>query len=872
MPRAFARRTMSRASRVISEMWQPTSANTVVRRIILALLLVSVMGLVFAAYQSTVTQLRISSLQQAASSAERYVSALKDIETAHRGYVIAGSREFLAPYDSARSVIQGFEEAFAQSIAQASLDSTVAQRAVDNGNRVRSFAAQVITARQQSFDEARNLVSSGRGKAYMDAVRADIDKIQGTAGRILAELSQRQNWLYLPIGAVSLLGLLLTSAAFAYFARQARAASARARSLLADVIERAPVGLALIDSGQRVAQLNPAFAEMLDRKPAAIAGRPLEKASAEMAAHLRAMIAAAASGRSREAQETEMIELETGKGTKHVKANIFPITLVSDDGRQSPGAGLVLNDLTRQREWEMELEEAKDAAEQANRAKSAFIANMSHELRTPLTAVLGYCELIEDDVRDMGHPEVLSDLEKISRNARHLLSLINDVLDLSKIEAQKMDVHAVPFTLASIFTDVEAAVGSLVSKNGNTLRLEPFDGGHEMTTDDLKVKQILLNLIGNAAKFTTNGAITVTAEAIDIGGVPHTRFTVSDTGIGMSPEQLANLFERFSQADGTTTRKYGGSGLGLALTRALAIMMGGTVTVESKAGQGSTFTVTIPTRYAKPSAESAEAAAKDLGQPSPAATNGDHPTVLIVDDEPSAREVLSRHLTKESFAVAAATSGAEALEWLKQNQPIAVLLDVMLPGMDGWHVLKAIRDNPKTADIPVIMQTVLDDSHFAYALGANGYLKKPVSRSDLAQALKDVSPENAPHDVLIVDDERKGRRELTAMLEQDGWTVRWAASATAALKAIQEKQPSLILVDFTMPGMDGGDFIRQVRADPHNEKLPVVVMAASTEDGKLRKLKRETKAIIRKESTPAPDLASELRRIAEAAQETVKVQ
>jgi CheY-like chemotaxis protein len=186
-------------------------------------------------------------------------------------------------------------------------------------------------------------------------------------------------------------------------------------------------------------------------------------------------------------------------------------------------------------------------------------------------------------------------------------------------------------------------------------------------------------------------------------------------------------------------------------------------------------------------------------------------------------------------------------------------------------VLKAIRDNPKTADIPVIMQTVLDDSHFAYALGANGYLKKPVSRAELAQALKDVGPESAAHDVLIVDDDRKGRKELTQMLEQDGWTVRWAADSSAALKAISEKQPSLVLVDFTMPGIDGGDFIRSLRGDPALDKLPIVVMAASTDNGKLKKLKRETKAIVRKEGMPAPDLASELRRIAERAKETMKV-
>ena len=493
---------------------------------------------------------------------------------------------------------------------------------------------------------------------------------------------------------------------------------------------------------------------------------------------------------------------------------------------------------------------------------------MSHELRTPLTAVLGYCELIEEDLRDLGQEAILADVSKINFNARHLLGLINDVLDLSKIEAQKMDVHAIEFTVGAMLVELEAATGSLIAKNNNTLSLTAEAPDTVMMTDDLKVKQVLLNLIGNAAKFTTEGQISVHVAQVEEGGAPHTRFTVKDTGIGMSPEQLANLFQRFAQADETTTRKYGGTGLGLALTRALSSMLGGRIEVESAEGQGTTFTVTVPTRYEKKvvDAETGRELAPEQKSEPGDAPKRKVPSVLVVDDDPSARELLTRNLEREGFAVATASSGAEALAMIQASRPLAVLLDVMMPGLDGWHVLRAIRENPETKDIPVIMQTVLDERNFAYALGASSYLKKPVHRNALAEALQALTINTAGHEVLIVDDDEAANQRLMAMLHRDGWNCRMALNGVEAMKALAEHVPDLVLIDLIMPEMDGYAFIREVRKNPELDALPLVVMTAEdVRSDKVRKLSSETAGIVQKGSMPLADLVADLRRFADQA-------
>lgn len=841
-------------------------ASPVTRYLLIGLTVLSLASIAWSLYEVFSAQQKIAAQTTLQVEAERYLSAIKDVETGYRGYINVANEDFLDPYLKAR---QGIDERIAvlkDAAVNAGLDDEIPSRMVAEGRTILKFGEAVIVARDQSFEQAQALVKSRVGKMAMDHIREDLRLVAAWVNQQREKLNEGTDQLYIPVATSSLFSLALVIGVFVYLASKAKRTSIHARSLLADVIERAPIGLALLDRHLKINQANKTFARMVTESGTMRADQALAAFAPQTESHLRQRLQGAIATRFRfkDTATEDTLDVTIADKLRSFKADVFPVTLVSEAGTESPGVGVVLNDMTRQREAALELEAARDAAEAANRAKSAFIANMSHELRTPLTAVLGYCELLEEDLLDLGQEALLADLQKINSNARHLLGLINDVLDLSKIEAQKMDVHAIEFTVSTMLTELEAATGSLIAKNNNTLTLTADDPDTQLVTDDLKVKQMLLNLIGNAAKFTSDGQIAVHAAQIEEEGVPHTRFTVSDTGIGMSKEQLANLFQRFSQADETTTRKYGGTGLGLALTRALSKMLGGRIEVDSTEGKGTTFTVTIPTRYearvvhAETGAEVAEDKQSNA-LPKPAS-----PSVLVVDDDPSARELLTRHLEREGFSVSTADSGAAALEQIKTTKPLAILLDVMMPGMDGWHVLRTIRDNPDTKDIPVIMQTVLNEKNFAYTLGASGYLKKPVRRNDLVDALQLLAIATPSREVLIVDDDKEASERLIAILIRDGWNCRIALNGAEAMQALAERIPDLVLVDLIMPEMDGYAFIREVRKNPQFDDLPLVVMTAEdVQSNKVRQLSSETAGIVQKGAMPLADLVADLRRFAE---------
>ena len=402
-------------------------------------------------------------------------------------------------------------------------------------------------------------------------------------------------------------------------------------------------------------------------------------------------------------------------------------------------------DVSMQKQVEQDLAAAKEAAEEANRAKSTFIANMSHELRTPLSAILGYSELLREDAEENDEKaEFVTDLGKIEVNARHLLGLINDVLDLSKIESGKMEVFAETLDVGPMVRDVAATVDSLVHKKGNTLVVDvPPDLG-TMHSDMTKIRQVLLNLLSNAAKFTENGTITLSAmreggpESGPDGGSSGGGtivFRVQDTGIGMSPEQVGKLFQRFTQADASTTRRFGGTGLGLSITKAFLGMLGGQIGVASVAGEGTTITVSLPVECPEPdTAMHADAASSDLE------ATGDHTaqdTVLVIDDDPAQRDLMTRFLEREGFHARTAASGQEGLALAQVLRPRAILLDVTMPGMDGWSVLRALKADPGLKDTPVVMVTFIDDNGLATALGAADHVHQ-------ARAMGRVPPGDGP--------------------------------------------------------------------------------------------------------------------------------
>jgi signal transduction histidine kinase/CheY-like chemotaxis protein len=402
-----------------------------------------------------------------------------------------------------------------------------------------------------------------------------------------------------------------------------------------------------------------------------------------------------------------------------------------------------------------EAQEARVAAEGANRAKSQFLANMSHELRTPLNAIIGYSEMLQEEAADLGYADFTPDLEKINAAGKHLLTLINDILDLSKIEAGRMELYLETFELSTLLQAMEATIRPLVEKNANTLLVHQPDNLGAMRADLTKVRQSLFNLLSNASKFTQRGTISldVTREAVD--GVDRVTFRVSDTGIGMTPEQMAKLFQPFTQADASTMRQYGGTGLGLAITKRFCQMMGGDVTVASQVSQGSTFTIWLPAEVSAPKAQPTPSA-----EPKSGALLAGASTVLVIDDDPAVHELLQHFLSKEGFQVTSASGGEEGLRLAKERRPVAITLDLLMPDMDGWAVLTALKADPAVADIPVILLSIMDDKNLGYALGASDYLTKPVDRDRLIAILKKYRGEEPSRPVLVVEDDASTREML----------------------------------------------------------------------------------------------------------------
>jgi signal transduction histidine kinase/ActR/RegA family two-component response regulator len=409
------------------------------------------------------------------------------------------------------------------------------------------------------------------------------------------------------------------------------------------------------------------------------------------------------------------------------------------------------------RQSQVELARARDEAMQANRAKSVFLANMSHELRTPLNAILGYSEMLQEDLSDMGETEMVSDLQKIHRSGKHLLNIINDVLDLSKIEAGRMTIHVSEFDLDELLEDVLSAIQPLVIRNGNDLQSLPHGKLGLMYADQTKVRQILFNLLSNASKFTEKGLVALDAQRQQVDGQESFVFAVRDTGIGMTDEQMKSLFQPFVQADSSTTREYGGTGLGLAITKLFCEMMGGHVEVTSTWEVGSTFIVYLPIHTPERYTETIASG-----------KSGNKRRILVIDDDPVTRDLMQRFLLKEGLQVELATGGQQGLEMAKQLQPDLITLDVMMPDMDGWSVLSQLKSDKTTADIPVVMLTMIDDKQRGYALGATDYLGKPIDRERLLHVVQRYQGwqqhDDAP--ILIVDDESATREMVRRMLQK----------------------------------------------------------------------------------------------------------
>jgi signal transduction histidine kinase/DNA-binding response OmpR family regulator len=469
-----------------------------------------------------------------------------------------------------------------------------------------------------------------------------------------------------------------------------------------------------------------------------------------------------------------------------------------------------------------QLVQSEQRARAATQAKSQFLANMSHELRTPLNAIIGYSEMLQEEAEDCGQERFIPDLKKINRAGRHLLELINEVLDLSKIEAGKMELYLETFDIPNLLEEISVTVKLLVQKNSNTIEVRCPANLGAMRADMTKVRQALFNLLSNASKFTSNGKITLEAarERSSSNG-DWVVFRVSDTGIGMTSEQQARVFEAFIQADASTMHDFGGTGLGLAITKSFCLMMGGDVSVKSEPGKGSVFTIRLPIEVREPEAGFERGSKSSAEKPSI-----EGKSVLVIDDDADTREVLSRFLNRKGLHVECASSGQEGLRLARELHPAAITLDVLMPGMDGWAVLSALKSDPSVADIPVVMLTIVDDKNLAFGLGAADYMIKPVDRERLAQILGKFHHVPPPRSALVVDDEASAREMVARILEKEGWNVVQAEDGVAAMRRMEEQRPDLILLDLMMPNMNGFEFVAELHKHAQWQSIPIVVITA----------------------------------------------
>ncbi len=514
-------------------------------------------------------------------------------------------------------------------------------------------------------------------------------------------------------------------------------------------------------------------------------------------------------------------------------------------------------DIEDRKRVEDELAAARQGAEEASQAKSRFLASMSHELRTPLNAIIGYSEMLQEEVEDLGVMQLAPDIGKIHTAGKHLLALISDILDLSKIEAGKMDVFAEDFDVADAVREVVSTVESLVKKNDNDFEVNVEAGIGRMNSDLTKVRQSLFNLLSNASKFTQNG--TVGVHAFSEGD--YVVFRVTDTGIGIAPEKVSDLFEPFLQLHGSSV-KAGGTGLGLAITKRFAEMLGGDIYVDSKPGKGSTFTIRLPRVLPRSLADTAAALAGSGPHKTDGTDSRGRGLVLVVDDDATARDLMNRYLTKEGFRTVLASSGEEALRLAHEVRPNVITLDVIMPGMDGWAVLQALKADPVLHCIPVVMVTMMGDRSLGFALGAADFVVKPVTRDKLTSILSKFRCTNPPCRVLVVEDDDSSRHLAASIFAREGWVVAEAGNGVEGLERVREQKPTLIVLDLMMPRMDGFEFTLELRKTPEFRDIPIVVLTGkdiTAEDR--RRLNGNVEKVLTKGALSNDEVLAEIREI-----------
>ena len=507
-----------------------------------------------------------------------------------------------------------------------------------------------------------------------------------------------------------------------------------------------------------------------------------------------------------------------------------------------------------------ELNEAKDLADAANQTKSQFLANMSHELRTPLNAIIGLTEMLKEDCVDDGLDDFVEPLDRVFSAGKHLLTLINDVLDLSKIEAGRIEIYNETFDLEAVIGEIARTTQPLLDANKNIMAINYEGVVDEVTTDQTRFKQILLNLISNASKFTQNGKISLNISKEKSENREMLSVDVVDTGIGMTDEQLGRLFTAFVQADSSTTRKYGGTGLGLTISKQLAHLMGGDVTVKSTLNVGTTFTVKILLNNISENKNLDQSSAQPIITRTVTSEQLNAKTVLIIDDDPTVSGLMERQLLKNGYKVLTAPNGKEGLKLAKEKQPDVITLDILMPEIDGWSTLRSLKADPDVQKIPVIMASILDEKNKGFSLGAADFLSKPIEKDYLLDAVRRLIGEKQNSTVLIVEDDQNLRFVMREILEKTDITVVEAENGLEAINLLNSSEfaPDLILLDLLMPVMNGFEFLQKINNTSY-KSIPILVLTgAELTESQRTFLSSETLRVIEKGEYTIDTIATEI--------------
>lgn len=526
---------------------------------------------------------------------------------------------------------------------------------------------------------------------------------------------------------------------------------------------------------------------------------------------------------------------------------------------------------------------AKEEAEAAVKAKSEFLANMSHEIRTPLNAILGYGEILQFEARKIQRPDFLEDLRAIELAGRHLLGLINEILEISKIQAGKMEVHSESFSLKQLIEDVTTTIRPLAQKKRNIVETKILNSPENMYSDSTRIRQILLNLLGNSCKFTENGKVVLSVAGKMVEGESWIHFTIADSGIGIDPEKIPELFEEFTQADNSATRKFGGTGLGLTISKRLAQLLGGDIQATSEPGKGSSFTLFLPQdsskirsvekqvaqgwsewaeKYLAEDVLSRKNSQKDRSDSSLLEFEADQ--VLVIDDDVIVNNLIRKFLEREGYQVEIAQDGYEGFKMAEKMLPQIIILDVRIKGMSGWDFLTRLKEHPNLKNIPVVVLSDSDEEQRSRKAGVAEFLTKPLDWDYFVTILKKYKKTSRNFSILVVEDDAINREALRRMLGKDGWNVVEAFDGPSAFEKLNENDlPGLILLDIIIPGINGFEVVQRLRQNPLWRTIPIVIISAKELTLEERgRLQGDVERIFKKGDVTCNELLQTIRSIA----------